>query len=178
MPATRGVLAPKVSLHPRGCLGHCGARAIISVQPLWHPLHTRASRSFTSTACINNRRVSSSSRPADARIRETHVVSACAADDSELASENPEHTFLSKRDGLAAFTAFRNAAIATEAAHEQLLVVLLRPDSGPLGALLSPNPQLTNVAKAYGIVQAPHQKAVLQKLQQYGPAAVTLPGFA
>jgi hypothetical protein len=30
----------------------------------------------------------------------------------------------------------------------------------------------------YGIVQSLHHKAVLQKLQQYGPSAASLPGFA
>jgi hypothetical protein len=50
--------------------------------------------------------------------------------------------------------------------------------SNPLSALLAADEQLRSVAEAYSTVQSLHHEAVRQKLQQYGPSAASLPGFA
>jgi hypothetical protein len=50
--------------------------------------------------------------------------------------------------------------------------------SSPLAQLLAADPQLFKVAEAYTELQWLHHMAIQKKLQQYGPIAATLPGFA
>jgi hypothetical protein len=67
------------------------------------------------------------------------------------------------------------AAAAAEAAQQQLLS---GTQSSPLSSLLAADAQLRTIAQVYGTVQSLHHKAVLQKLQQYGPCDASLAGFA
>jgi hypothetical protein len=115
---------------------------------------------FSSSACISSTR--------------RHVVAAATASD-DAAGSHKYHLLPSEADGQAAIAAFSAAAAAADAAQQQLLS---GSSSNPLSELLAADEQLRSVAEAYSTVQSLHHEAVLQKLQQYGPSAASLPGFA
>uniref|UniRef100_A0A383W442 Uncharacterized protein n=1 Tax=Tetradesmus obliquus TaxID=3088 RepID=A0A383W442_TETOB len=113
--------------------------------------------------------VSSSS----SRRSQRHVAVAAAA--VEAVHGKPYHTLPSEADGQAAVAPFSAAAAAAEAAQQQLLS---GTQSSPLSELLTADAQLREIAQVYATVQSLHHKALLRKLQKYGPCAASLPGFA
>jgi hypothetical protein len=115
---------------------------------------------ISSTACVSSTR--------------RQVVAAATASD-DAAGSHKYHILPSEADGQAAIAAFSAAAAAAEAAQQQLLS---GSSSNPLSELLAADEQLRSVSDAYSTVQSLHHEAVLQKLQQYGPSAASLPGFA
>jgi hypothetical protein len=91
------------------------------------------------------------------------------------------HQLPSEAEAHAALAAFDAAVAAAEAAQEQLMRDSSSgssSSSSPLAQLLAADPQLFKVAEAYTELQWLHHMAIQEKLQQYGPIAATLPGFA